>query len=266
MINNIAAICQQVCAVAKEVGAFIKNEADKVKADDIIVKYKNNLVSYVDTTAEKMIIERLQQILPDSGFIAEENTVAPTDNDYQWIIDPLDGTTNFLRNIQSYAVSIALAYQGTIIIGVVYEINKAECFYAWKDGGAYLNEQPIQVSTTSDFTWAFLATGFPYYDFGVFDAYVEVLKVLMKETKGLRRLGAAAVDLCYVACGRFDGFFEHSLQAWDVAAASLIIQEAGGIVCDFKGGTDYIFSKEIVASNPSIYTPFFSVVNTHLGK
>ncbi len=263
---NLQDICLQVNDLAKEVGAFIRGEAGKVKREEIEVKFHNNLVSYVDKTAEEKLVEGLQKIVPDAGFIVEENTVGRSENAYQWVVDPLDGTTNFLHNIPSYAVSIALMKDEELLVGVVYEVNRGECFYAWKNGGAYLNGQPIKVSQTADCQQSLFATGFPYYDFSIFDNYQKVLQHLMKNSKGIRRLGAAAVDLCYVACGRFDGFFEHSLNAWDVAAGSLIVQEAGGKVCDFKGGNNFLFAHEIVASNPLIYTDFFQIVNRYLGR
>ncbi|HRK29086.1 MAG TPA: inositol monophosphatase family protein [Chitinophagales bacterium] len=252
--NQLWQLCQTVQQIAKEAGAFIRSEAGKVAAADIQLKYHNNLVSYVDTTSEKMLIGALQPLLPDAGFIAEENTIARNDNQpWQWIIDPLDGTTNFLYNLPSYAVSIALAYKNQPVLGVVYEVNRSECFWAVKGGGAFLNQQPISVSNTATLPDALIGTGFPYYDFAVVDKYLPILQTLMKQTKGIRRFGAAAVDLCYVACGRFDAFFEHSLLPWDVAAGSLIVQEAGGKVSDFSGKRHYLFGKEIIASAPGLF-------------
>ena len=263
---DLQLICQKVCDLAKTVSKFIGEEADKVEADDIITKYHNNLVSYVDQEAEKRIVAGLQDILPTAGFIVEEETVARSTNDYQWIVDPLDGTTNFLYNIPSYGVSIALTHKGKVVLGVVNEVNRMECFYAWHGGGAYLNGRQIFVSKTDKLKDALLSTGFPYYDFEVIDPYVVVLKQLMRDSRGIRRLGASAIDLCYVACGRYDGFFEHSLQPWDVAAGSIIVQEAGGTVCDFNGENNYIFGFEMVAHNGNMNNEFFSLIHKDLGR
>ncbi len=262
---NLENTTRQVIELVKTVGDFIREEAGKVKSEDIEIKFHNNLVSYVDTTSEKRLVAGLKNILPNSGFIGEEGTVALSDHDYQWIIDPLDGTTNFLHNIPSYAISVALAYKGVMQIGVVYELNLKECFYAWKGGGAFLNDLPIAVSKTNNMKAAFFSTGFPYYDFEIIEPYIEVLKYLMLNTKGIRRLGAAAVDLCYVACGRYDAYFEHSLHAWDVAAGSLIVTEAGGTVSDFNGEGDYIYGRKIVATNQVLNQQTMQLIQKHLG-
>ncbi|MEZ4885609.1 MAG: inositol monophosphatase family protein [Chitinophagales bacterium] len=265
-MKPLSILCKETCNIAQEVAQFIAAELDKVQTDQIEVKDLNQLVSYVDTTSEKRLIAALQKILPESGFIAEENTVAQNRNkEWQWIIDPLDGTTNFLHHIPSFAISIGLMHKEEIVLGVVLEINRMECFSAWKNGGAYLNGQPIQVSQNPLLKNGLFATGFPYYDFSIVESYLKVLQYFIRETRGIRRLGAAAVDLCYVACGRFDGFWEHSLSPWDVAAGSLIVQEAGGVVTDFKGGKDYLFGREIVASSRAIEAEFFAAVSEHLG-
>ncbi len=148
-------------------------------------------------------------------------------------------------------------------MGVVYEINKDECFYSWKNEKAYLNNRPIQVSKTSDLNHSLLATGFPYYDYGRLDEYLRLFKYFMKNTRGLRRLGSAAADLAYVACGRFDGFYEYGLQSWDVAAGSFILQQAGGTNSDFNGASDFIFGKEIIASNAKIHQQLVKTIKSH---
>jgi len=260
-------LLMQVCDIAKAVGNFIQTQASLVQEIDIETKWNNNFVSYVDKQAEAKIVQALMPLLPNASFIAEEETVQ-TDKTcrYKWIIDPLDGTTNFLRKVPCYAVSIGLMDGQEMVLGVVYEINRQECFYALKGGGAFLNGKPIRVSNTSNLQKSLLATGFPYYNFEVFMAYQQVLQYFMQHTTGLRRLGAASVDLCYVACGIFDGFWEHSLHAWDVAAACVIVKEAGGVICDFDGQNNYIFGQEIVASNPYLQQAFFAVITQHLGK
>lgn len=264
--KQLQALCQEVQQIAAQAGAFIRNEAGKVKASDIQLKHHNNLVSYVDTTAEKILVDALQKLLPDAGFLTEENTVAQNQNAaLQWVIDPLDGTTNFLYQLPSYAVSIALLELGQPVLGVVYEVNRYECFWAVKGGGAFLNQSSIHTSPVAQLSDAIIGTGFPYYDFEIIDSYTEILKALMRGTKGIRRFGAAAVDLCYVACGRFDAFYEHSLHPWDVAAGCLIVQEAGGRVSDFSGKDNYLYGKQIIASAPELYTPFLGLF-THFSS
>jgi len=156
-----------------------------------------------------------------------------------------------------------LQYQGQTIIGVVYEVNRQECFYAWKGGGTYLNGTRVKVSPTAKLQDSLIATGFPYYDYKWVDPYLEVFKHFMFNTRGIRRCGAAAVDLAYVACGRFDTYFEYSIQAWDVAAGALLVQEAGGVVTDFSGGDNYLYGQQIVASNQGLFEEVSEVVKSH---
>jgi myo-inositol-1(or 4)-monophosphatase len=227
----------------------IKIEELNVSRHDIKEKSLNSLVSYVDKNAEQRIVDRLAELLPEAGFIAEEGTSDKEGETYNWIVDPLDGTTNFLHGLPVYSVSIALQQKEKIILGVVYEVNQDECFYAWQGGGAFLNQQAIQVSKNKNLKDSLVATGFPYYDYERVDSYFDVLKHFAQNSRGIRRMGSAAVDLVYTACGRFDAFFEYSLHAWDVAAGALIVQESGGKVSDFSGGDNWLFGKEIVASN-----------------
>lgn len=250
----------ETCEIVREVAKFLLEEKGKVQNQQIEVKSKNSLVSYVDKTAEKMLVEKLQKLLPESVFLTEEETIENQDGDWQWIIDPLDGTTNFLHDLPCFSISVALRFQEELVIGVVQEVNEAETFYAFKNGGAYLNGQKISVSKTKTLSEALVATGFPYYDYSKVDNYMVMLKYLMQETRGIRRFGSAAVDLVYVACGRFDAYFEYSLNAWDVAAGALIVQEAGGKINDFHGGNDFLFGKEIVAMNSGIAVEFNALI------
>ncbi len=242
-------LTEKVCSISKEVGTFIKQESKKINIGDVEVKSKNSLVTYVDKRAEKKIVDLLSELIPHSGFIVEEGTSDKKGETYNWVIDPLDGTTNFIHGIPVYCVSIALLKNNELILGVIYEPNQKELFYAWKNGGAYLNGKSISVSSTENISDALLATGFPYYDYKKIAAYMDILTWLMRNSRGVRRIGSAAVDLAYVACGRFDGFYEYSLNPWDVAAGALIISEAGGSVTDFNGGKNYLFGKQILASN-----------------
>ena len=237
------------CEIARLAGKFMADERKNFDDSKIETKGLHDLVSYVDKESEKQIIDQLQKLLPESGFIAEEGTSSKHGERFNWVIDPLDGTTNYIQGIPFYAVSIGLLDGDELVSGVVYEVGRDECFYAWKDGGAYLNGEPIRVSERGDIHDALLATGFPYNDFSNLDAYLEFLKWTMTKARGVRRLGSAATDLAYVACGRFDAFWEYDLKPWDVAAGALIVKEAGGTVTDYKGGNDYLFGREIVASN-----------------
>ncbi len=239
----------KVCDIAKEVGLFIKEECAKINAGHIETKSQNSLVTYVDKTAEKKIVDFLSELIPDSGFIAEEGTSDKKGEIYNWVIDPLDGTTNFIHGIPTYCVSIALLKNEKLVSGVIYEPNRDEMFYAWENGGSYLNNTPISVSSANKLSDSLLATGFPYYDYKRLEAYIDILKWLMNNSRGVRRIGSAAIDLAYVACGRFEAFYEYSLNPWDVAAGALIVKEAGGSVTDFQGGDNYLFGREIIASN-----------------
>lgn len=242
-------LLQDVIVLVKETGEFIRDEALKFDHSKIEYKGKNDLVSYVDKEAEKRLINGLSEALPGSGFIAEEGTSTHRSDTYNWIIDPLDGTTNFTHGLPIFSISVALLKRNELALGVVYEINKDECFHAVKGGGAFLNHVPIQVSQIKSLDKALLATGFPYYNFEQMPSYLNIINELMQATHGLRRMGSAAVDLAYTACGRFEGFFEYNLNAWDVAAGVLLVQEAGGKVTDFKGGNDFLFGRELVAGN-----------------
>lgn len=240
---------EQLVAVINEVREYILKEASGFSEEDIEIKGKNDLVSYVDKTAEKMLVEGCRDILPEAGFIAEEGTSNVKGERYNWIIDPVDGTTNFIHGVPVFAISVALQDGDDLILGVVYELNLDECFSAIKGKGAFLNDSPIQVSKVNDLSEALIATGFPYQNFEKMDEYLEIMKYIMQNTHGLRRLGSAAVDLAYVACGRFEAFFEYNLKPWDIAAGALIVEEAGGKVTDFSNGNNFLFRGDIIAAN-----------------
>ena len=251
--GQLEILCRECRLIVASVADFIRGETGKVAADQIETKSLNSLVSYVDKTAEERLVAALTQLLPHSVFLTEEGTVAAEEGEYQWIIDPLDGTTNFLHQLPFFAVSVALRYRQELVLGIVHEVNRDECFYAWKGGGAYLNGAPIRSATTGQLSDALVATGFPYRDFGRMRGYFVAMERLVKETRGLRRYGAAAVDLAYVACGRFDLFFEYGLSPWDVAAGIVLVEEAGGKLGDFRKGQDFLFGGEMVAAGPGIF-------------
>lgn len=260
MNPDLKLICEKAIAIAKEAGGFIREQRKSFSTDAVEYKGFNDLVSYVDKGAEKILVDGLLPLIPDAGFITEENTLTLHDRDFIWIIDPLDGTTNFVHGIPCYCVSVGLTYKNKLVLGIIYEINLDECFYAWKDGGAYLNGNKIAVSKINSVKQSLLATGFPYTNYSRMGPYMEVFDYCMRNTHGLRRLGSAAVDLAYVACGRFEGFYEYGLNAWDVAAGAFIVQEAGGKVSDFKGDDDFLFGKEIIACNAGMFEEFLNVV------
>lgn len=233
----------------KTTGNFIRDEKGKIKEQQIDDKAHNSFVTYVDKKAESMLVEGLQKLIPGSGFIAEEGTAGENESDWRWIIDPLDGTTNYIHDIYPVAVSVALQHKEQTVAGVVYEVGHDELFYAFEGAQAMLNGKPIQTSSHKKMADSLYATGFPYYDYERLPNYMKVLDYMMQNTRGIRRHGSAATDLVYVACGRFDAFFEYSLSPWDVAAGAFIVEKAGGIVTDFKGGNNYLFGEEIIATN-----------------
>lgn len=259
-------LCFSVQEVAKNAGNFIRNEREKISSDDVELKSVASLVTYVDKNAEKQIVKALSQLIPGSGFVAEEGTATSNNEKYKWFVDPLDGTTNYIHGITPYSVSIGLSENDELVLGVVYDVDRDEIFYAWKDSPAYSNGKEIKVATAQKSEDTLIATGFPYYDFEKTDLYMEALKELMKKTRGIRRLGSAAIDLSYVAAGRFNAFYEHALHAWDVAAGVFILQQAGGKVSDFNGGNNWLYGGEIIAASNNYFPEFFGIVNHYLGN
>lgn len=266
MSINLQELCEKSRVIVVKAGNFIASQIGEVAAAAIEEKDLNSLVSYVDKETEKLLIQELLDLIPEAVFFTEEETVERQEGEWRWIIDPLDGTTNFLHQLPVFSVSVALQHHEETVLGLVYEVNRQECFYAWKGGGAWLNDRPIQVSATNNLAASLLATGFPYYDYQRMAPYLEVLKYFMQHTRGLRRLGSAAVDLAYVACGRFEAFYEYSLNAWDVAAGVLLVTEAGGTVTDFKGGSDYLFGGELISSNTKVHTAIMEKIQAHFGE
>ncbi|RCH55218.1 inositol monophosphatase [Mucilaginibacter hurinus] len=260
---NLEEVVRRTVELSREVGDFIRQERKTFSTDKIEYKGLNDLVSYVDKTAEEKLVAGLEKILPEAGFITEEKTSTRVGRDYNWIIDPLDGTTNFIHGMPLFSISIALKNNDELIAGVIYEINMDECFYAWKGAPAYLNDAEIKVSSTSTLDKSLLVTGFPYDDLGKQDAYLKLFADLMKNCHGVRRLGSAAVDLAYTACGRFDAFYEYNLNAWDVAAGIVIVRQAGGECLNFKGGDECIDSRELVASNGKITGELLGVIQKY---
>jgi myo-inositol-1(or 4)-monophosphatase len=254
IFSSYWSITEQVIALAKEVATYINRESLNFSLDKVETKSKNDFVSYVDQEAERLLVKALKEIVPEAGFVTEEGTTAKANGeDYLWIIDPLDGTTNFIHGSTPYAISIALSYKNEIVVGVIHEITRAETFYAWKKSKSYLDGTEIQVSKVDKLSDALIVFGRPHH---YMDRYPELLASVdyfMKNTHGLRLSGSAAVDLAYVACGRYDGRYEFNLKPWDIAAGVLIIQNAGGFVCDFKGENKHFENGMVLAANAGIY-------------
>ncbi len=250
---------------ARRAGSIINRASLDLDLLKIGRKAPNDFVTEVDRAAEAAIIEVLSTAYPDHDFLAEETGVAGANgkrsitSDYVWIIDPLDGTTNFIHGFPQYAVSIALSHRGQITQAVIYDPVHNDLFVASKGKGAQLNDRRIRVSQRDRMDEALIGTGFPFRDFESLDIFVSMFKDLTQKTAGLRRPGAASLDLAYVACGRLDGFFEMGLMPWDAAAGSLLILEAGGLVGNFKGDGEYLFEENIIAASPKI---FGQMVNT----
>lgn len=260
---ELSKLTGEVISLTKEVGEFIRAEALVFDRGNVEYKGLHDMVSYVDKTAEIRLVKGLSSLLPEAGFVTEEKTISKQGERYNWIIDPLDGTTNFIHGIPTFSVSIALQCDEEFVLGVVYEINRDECFSAWKNGGAYLNNNRISVSKASAIENTLLATGFPFYEFADMEPYLNVLRVLMQKCHGIRRIGSAAVDLAYVASGRFDGYFEYNLNSYDVAAGIVLVREAGGHIFDFKGGDQCISRREIIATNGHISEEFVNVIKEY---
>jgi len=259
-------IIEQANKAVLQTGIFIREQSQQIHNIEIEEKDLNSLVSFVDKTAEIQLAESFQIITPGCGFLTEENTIRIEGKEIEWIIDPLDGTTNFLYGIPAFSISIGLRIEEKLRGGIIYEVSGNELFYAYYSGGAFLNNKRIAVSQRSKLKECLLATGFPYYDFSGMDNYLNTLKQLMKGSRGLRRIGSAAIDLAYVACGRFDGFFEYSLNPWDVAGGAVIIAEAGGMVTDFSGGDNFLFGKEIIASNKLIHEELTQILKQNFNS
>lgn len=251
---DLKSILDQALIVTEEAATFIRSQAGKVKSDEVITKSRNSLVSYVDQKAEEILVAGLGKIIPSAGFITEEGTVTQQTSEYTWIIDPLDGTTNFLQQIPVYSVSVALVHNGTIVIGIVSDVEQLETFYAWKGGGAWCNGERIHVSNRSDVQDAVVATGFPYSSRDVLPQLTSVFEYFLKNARGIRRLGSAAIDLAYVACGRFDVYYETTLNAWDIAGGIILVEEAGGVVTDFSGNHEMLENGQVIAAAPDIHS------------
>lgn len=240
--------------LARRVGKMFLASLSKLTKRQIYFKGQNDYVTEVDQRSERLIIKEIRKNFPHHQFLAEESAGAPVDlGKPLWIIDPLDGTTNFIHRLPIFSVSIALKIKGKIVLGVVYDPNRNELFSAVRGRGAYLNGKRIKVSQTRKLKDTLLATGFPFRCNDILEDYIKIFRTLCMNSRGMRRGGSSAMDLSYVACGRFDGFWEFGLQPWDVAAGILIVEEAGGMVTDFEGKALALKPQNVLAGNKFIY-------------
>ena len=239
---------QHVMDLCHDVGEFIRVEGLSFDKSKILQKEGfNNLVSYVDKESEKKLVNALSKIIPGSGILGEEGAAIESTNGYLWIIDPLDGTTNFTHGLPPFAISIGLTFNEKLVLGIVYEVTRKEMFHSVEGQPAYCNDQVIRASAINSLNESLFATGFPYYEFPKMEAYLNIIRTFLKQTHGVRRLGSAATDLAYVASGRFEGFFEYNLNPWDVAAGAFLVKQAGGFVSDFQGKDNFLYGREICA-------------------
>jgi myo-inositol-1(or 4)-monophosphatase len=240
---------------ARSAGAIINRASLDLELLQVTAKGTNDFVTEVDRAAETAIIETLLGAYPGHGILAEESgrEHGAKDSEYLWIIDPLDGTTNFIHGLPVYAVSIALAFRGQVQQAVVYDPARNDMFYASKGRGAFLNDKRLRVSRRTRLAESLIGTGFPFRKGDNLKRYVQMFEAVLQQCAGLRRPGAAALDLCYVAAGWYDGFFETGLSPWDIAAGSLLVSEAGGLIGNFTGEADYLYQREVVAGSPKIY-------------
>ena len=254
---------------ARKAGEILTDAVDRTNVLAIEEKGRNDFVTEIDRKSEKEIIYHLRKAYPEHAIRGEETGVTEgSDPDYEWIIDPLDGTTNFIHNIPHFAISIACKHKGRIQHAVVYDPIKREEFTASAGDGAHLNGKRIRVSGRRGLDGALIGTGIPFSGFALnkMTPYLTCLHEIASKTAGIRRPGAASLDLAYVAAGRFDGFWEMNLKEWDIAAGSLIVTEAGGLVSDFKGGNDYLKNGHITCGSPKVFKPLLQMVGKHLGN
>ena len=262
--NELRRIRREVGDLARRVGSHIWSLRQKQDFSlNIETKGRHDFVTQMDKLSEKLLVDELTEIVPAAGFIAEEKTRTDRGEHLNWIVDPIDGTTNFIHAQPPFAISIALMEDDKIVVGIVYEMSRDELFSAALGQGATLNGQPIKVSNLN-LDNALVATGFPYTNFSRLQPYMAALTDIMEQTAGVRRLGSAATDMAYVAAGRYEAFFEYDLKPYDVAAGCILVTEAGGRLSDFNGGDDYIFGREMVATNAITDADFRNIIKRHL--
>lgn len=254
MIN----IAKEACLIA---GKILLENLGKLNPSQIETKSKNNYVTYADKLSEETIIKIIKSAYPDHAIIAEESGDDHKNSDYKWFIDPLDGTTNYIHGVPFFCISIALEYKGEIIIGVIYDPVRNEMFYAEKGKGAFLNSERIYVSKKNDISASVITVGFPYKSYHNIEHYINTLTKIAGRCSNIRKVGSSAIDLAYVAAGRFDGYWELDLAPWDIAAGIILIQEAGGIVTDTEGDNKFMKTGNTVASNKKIHSQLLQILD-----
>jgi myo-inositol-1(or 4)-monophosphatase len=251
--NNLIGFLEIAVESAQKAGRLIRDNRGTLLLGDIAAKQAFDFVTRVDTESEALILNTIRKRFPDHHFLAEESLHEVETDDFRWIVDPLDGTTNYIHGFPFSAVSIALQYKREIIVGVIYDPFTNELFTAVKGEGAFLNDEKISVSSVSQMANALIATGFPFKRKDLIEHYLTLFKNIFLGVSDIRRAGSAALDLAYIACGRFDGFFEIGLGPWDCAAGSLMIKESGGVITTFGGGEDFLSTGNIIAGNALIH-------------
>ncbi len=258
--NRLPGLTTEVCRIARETGAFQRREQLCFRTESIEIKGMHDYVSYVDRRSEERLVAELAALLPEAGFITEEGSAGHTGEELLWIVDPLDGTTNFVHHYSPYCVSIALCRGSELLLGVVYEVTRDECFYAWKEGPAWLNGQQIRVSDTSAVAGAFLIVELPYDYEAYKPAALYLIDTLYGVAGGVRMNRSAAMALCEVAAGRCDGWLEAFVKPWDHAAGTLILRCAGGRVTDFLGREDTVHGTHILATNGHLHKEMYDLL------
>ncbi|ADV42956.1 inositol monophosphatase [Bacteroides helcogenes P 36-108] len=256
MMEELKTLADKVCRIARDAGCFLKEERKKFRLEAVRKKHTHDYVSYVDKESERRIVVALRELLPEAGFIAEEGSAVYRDEPYCWVVDPLDGTTNYIHDNAPYCVSIALRSKRELLLGVVYDPCRGECFCAWKGGGAYVNGVEMAVSSVQDLEEAFVVAELPYNSEQYARTGEHLIHELYGRVAGIRMNGSAALALCYVAAGRFDAWLEAFIGKWDFSAAALMVQEAGGKVTDFYGNDDFMEGHHIIATNGALHPLF----------
>lgn len=259
--DNLKQLCDEVSRLSREAGSFLLEEQRKITSSVIERKGVNDLVSYVDKQTETFFVNGLNKLLPEAGFIAEEGTGSPAASGLNWIIDPLDGTTNYLHQIPFFCTSVALIQNNEPILGVIFDPTHNELFSAFGTEQTQLNGAPIKVSGVTELLDMLIVTGFPYNDRGMLKRNLNAIEAFSRQSRGIRRLGSAALDMAYVACGRFDGFYEYGLNPWDVAAGTILVRNSGGVVDDFLKLGNPIFGEAIIAASVSGFNQIQPIVN-----
>ena len=257
---NLESLTKKVQELAMQAGKFLEEGYQNFDRARVEEKSSHNYVSYIDKTSERFLVKELSALLPEAGFIAEEGTGSLNDENYCWVIDPLDGTTNYIHGMGPYAVSIALRNKEELLLGVVYEVTRKECYYAWKGSKAWMNGREIHVSNIATLDKAFIAIGFPYDSDHYRPTALHLVDRLYGFAGGTRLLGSAAAEICYIAAGRFEARIEAFLGPWDVAASGLILIQAGGRMSDFSGGDTWTNAQQVIASNGFMHEKILELI------